>query len=159
MIPDQNLRICEAKSLVANAGSTVYSDAIDLGVLRNIGVGTPLFLRLEVTTSIAQAGGGINVQPVWADNDGLTTNAVRGIQLQLTQTNGSDGAVYYIPITPIVYNQAGSTKVAFPNDSKKFFGLLFGVFTNNVTAGAVTVDIVTEINLVENVYTGAMKVK
>lgn len=159
MIPDQNLRICDAKSIVSSPTS-IYSDAIDLGVLRNIGVGTPLFLRVEITESIAQgAGGGVNLQPVWSDSSALNSSQVRGIQIQLNPSNGAAGSVYYIPIAPIAYNQAGGGKVVFPDDSKKFFGLVIGIFNANTTAGAITVDIVTEINLVENVYTGAMTVR
>lgn len=165
MIPDQQLRLAETQSLVTNANTTVVcSNTIDLDTLRNIGVGTPLYVRIRFDSAIAQsASGGSNIFVVFADNEALTSNKVTLAQLGLVYNavppaNG----VLYIGIPPIARVASATSapqSAVIPGNAKKYFGVYIDVFTQAFTAGSWTVDVVSDVNMVEHTYAGGFVVK
>lgn len=174
MIPDQLLRLAEAQSLNATAGATATAttNVVDIDTLRNLGAGTPLYVRIKFNAAYTQASGGANAAVVYADNTALTTNAVTLSLLPFVSTAiPAAGTVVYIPIPPIqraispttglpVAAVAGLPQSAvIPNTSKKYLGVTWSAYTTNITGtGTWTVDIVTETNLGEHAYPGGFAV-
>lgn len=63
MILDELLEFADAASVVGDAGTALIGDVIDLGaVQRDIGAGEPLFLVINVDTSIITAGSAGTIQ-------------------------------------------------------------------------------------------------
>ena len=157
MIPDQLLRLADGQSLTAATGNTPTTNVVDIDTLRNLGVGTPLYVRIKFDTAYAQASGGVNVYVAYADNTALSPTAVELTRISLSSTAiPAAGTVLYLAIPPVA-KVATATSVpqsmVIPNDSKKYLGVVWQPFTANVTGtGTWTVDIVTEVNMVEHTY-------
>lgn len=149
MISDQLLRLADGQSLAIGIGaSQASSNVIDIDTLRNLGVGESLFVRIRFDTAYTQASGGTNVLVVYADNSALTTNVVTLAQIPYSSTTiPAAQTVLYIPIPPV-----SRTSMTIPNDAKKYLGVLWQAYTAAVTGGTWTVDVVTDVNMVENTY-------
>lgn len=147
MIPDQLLRLADGQSL-DGAGPKITS-AIDLDTLRDIGTGTTLYVRVRFDTAYTQATDGANVVMGYADTD-TATNFVLLSQFQLAAGAGVPvaGTVIYLPIPPISKARLGT----LPNNTKKYFLVQFAEFGANPVGGSWTVDIVTDVNMVEHTY-------
>lgn len=157
MIPDQLLRVADGQA-IATSG-TVQTSAIDLDTLRDIGTGATLYVRIRVDTAYTQSnagGGGANINIGYADND-AASNFVMLSQFPLASGSGvpAAGTVLYFPIPPISKNRLGT----LPNNTKKYFLVQFAPYTNPTVGGTWTVDIVTEINMVEHTYAGGFTVQ
>lgn len=159
MIPDQLLRLADGQSLNATLDQTIAStNAVDIDTLRNIGVGTPLYVRIRFDSAYTQSAGGANAVLVYADDAAFTTNVVSLAQLAFTSgAKPPAGTVVYLPIPPFARNASVTANLtqsaSIPNSSKKYLGILWQTFSGAVTGtGAWTVDIVTDINMCEHTY-------
>lgn len=163
MIADENLKLFNGAMPVPNTAT----DVIDGDVIRNLGVGTPLYVRVIYNTNVRANvdGSGLTFYVVYADDSALTSNprymAVTNVFFG-TGTGPSAGDVLYIPIPPVVnYAQGGqrfeSGTAAF--NAKKYVGVLISGYTWASATGNITIDIVTEVNRVENIYAGGFTVQ
>lgn len=153
MIPDQLLQLWSGAVPAYNSAS----NSIDIDTLRNIGVGTPIYVRINFDTNVRadSNGSGLAFFLVYADNAALTSN-VR----YLTSTNvlfgtatGPDAKeVLYIQIPPVSHYAEQGQAFSTPDNAKKFFGVVFAGYGWSSASGSVTIDLVTEINRVENIY-------
>jgi len=154
MIPDQLLRLADGQSL-AGAGP-INCSAIDIDTLRDIGTGTTLYVRVRFDTAYTQATDGANIEIGYADND-AALNLV--ILSQFPLGSGASvpaaGTVLYLPIPPISKVRLGT----LPNATKKYFMVRFAEYGANPVGGSWTVDIVTEVNMVEHTYTKGFTVQ
>jgi hypothetical protein len=152
MIPDINLQIWNG----AVPARTTASNSIDLDTLRNIGVGTPLYMRVNFNTNLrADAPGQLQFEVVFATNGNLTTGLkyLNIVGVDFTTTTGPDaGEVLYIAIPPVSHFANLGTKFETPDAASKYFGFIFAGYGWASASGSVTVDIVTEVNRVENIY-------
>lgn len=153
MIPDQLLRLADGQSL--DGLSAKYTNAIDLDTLRDIGTGTTLYVRIRFDTAYTQASGGADVYMWYADNDA----GLSGVMLTKFQFGAAaapaQGTVIYLPIPPISKARIG----ALPNNTKKYFLVQFSPYTAAPVGGSWTVDIVTDVNMVEHTYTKGFTVQ
>lgn len=158
MIPDKNLQLWSGAIPAPNATSNV----IDVDTLRNIGVGTPLYVRVNFDTNVrVDVAGGLAFSIGYGDD-----SALAGLRYIATATvlvgtiTGPDaGEVLYIPIAPIAHYSQQGQAFESPDNAKKYLGIVFGGYTWTAASGSVTIDIVTEINRVENIYAGGFTVK
>jgi hypothetical protein len=162
MIADENLKLYSGAMPANNTATNV----VDGDVIRNLGVGTPLYVRVVYNTAVrANAdGSGLTFYIVYADDAALTSNprymSVTNVFFGTT-TGPSAGDVLYIPIPPVVnYAQNGqrfeSGTAAF--NAKKYIGVLISGYTWATATGNITIDIVTDVNRVENIYAGGFAV-
>lgn len=155
MIPDQLLRLADGQSLV---GSGVYTSAIDLDTLRDIGTGVTPYVRIRFDTTYTQVGGaGADILLWYSDSDTSQVNAIMVSKFQVYggASSPAQGTVIYMPIPPTSKTRLGT----LPNNAKKYFVVQFAPFTANPTTGTWTVDIVTDVNMVEHTYTKGFTVQ
>lgn len=147
MIPDQLLRLADGQSIAT--GATVRTSAIDIDTLRDVGMGTTLYVRIRIDTAYTQASGGANINVGYADND-TASNFVTLSQFPLSSGGSvpAAGTVLYIPIPPTSKDRLGT----LPNNTKKYFLVQFATYTAATVGGTWTVDIVTEVNMAEHTY-------
>jgi len=155
MIPDQLLRLANGQSLASTAAKT--TSAIDLDTLRDIGTGTTLYVRVRFDSAYAQDAGGANILIGYADNDSALNMVVLSqFQLSSAGSEPAAGTVIYLPIPPLSKVTLGN----LPNNTKKYFMARFVPFSaTTLTGGSWTVDIVTEVNMVEHTYTKGFTVQ
>lgn len=128
-IIDYNLQMCSATSIVVNTGTNLVGSQIDLStVSRDIGLGRPLFVVVNVDTSVAASGGAAEVQFVVASDDTASvatdgSATVLGQTAAIAKANLAAGTTLVIPIAP--------------TPSERYIGLLAVVTTNNITTGKV----------------------
>jgi hypothetical protein len=151
MIADQLLRVADNQDIGGTGSYTKVTDVIDLDVIRNIGVGTPLYFRVRFNTLYTQSpSGGSNIVMYYGDDASLN-NGVLCCQIPLGDTTiPSAGTVFYLPIPPIDKN-----RLAIPGSGlKKYIGIIWQAYTAGSTIANAfwTVDIVTEVNMVEQNY-------
>lgn len=154
MIPDQLLRLATNKTPSIQGD---ISDVIDIDTLRNIGVGTPLYVRINFNTAMRANvnDSGLAFELVVADNAALTTNrkVLCSTTIFVGIGNGPDANdVYYMPIPPIAEYAYAAETISIPDASKKYFGITYGGYTWGSLTGNFTIDIVTDINRVSNTY-------
>jgi hypothetical protein len=143
MYIDKNLNLATAASAIVNNGSQLATtNVLDSGVLRNIGVGTTLYVRIQFTTSITQGSGGFNIAAVYSSATALNADVIETSRLSLVAADATAGKIYYLPIAP---STVAATKRWDTAPVEKYFGLVLTPFTANITAGAWTVDIVDSI--------------
>jgi len=158
MIPDKNLQLWSGA--VPNIGG--ISNVIDIDTLRNIGTGVPLYVRVNFDTNVrADGNGAITFYIVYGDNQTLS-NPYYSVTFPVNVDVGSGpnaGEVIYLTIPPIYMGSQGTGAFLTPNATKKYFGVVFGGYGWSSATGSVTIDIVTEVNRVENIYAGGFTVK
>lgn len=166
MIPDQLLRLADAQSLNATLDQSVAStNVVDIDTLRNIGVGTPLYVRIRFDAAYTQSAGGANAVLVYADDAAITSNVVTLAQLSFgNAAKPPAGTVVYMLIPPFARNASVTATLtqsaSIPNNSKKYLGILWQTYSGAITGtGTWTVDIVTEVNMVEHTYTKGFAVQ
>lgn len=154
MIPDQLLRLADGQA-IATAG-TVQTSAVDIDTLRDVGMGTTLYVRIRIDTAYTQASGGVNINIGYADTD-AAANFVMLSQFPLASGGSvpAAGTVLYLPIPPISKARLG----ALPNNTKKYFLVQFATYTAATVGGTWTVDIVTDVNMTEHTYTKGFTVQ
>lgn len=160
MIPDQLLQLWSGAVPAVNSAS----NSIDIDTLRNLGVGTTVYVRVNFDTNVrANANGsGLTFFLVYADDAALTTNVryLTSTSLNFGTASGPDATeVLYIPIPPVSSYAESGQAFSTPDNSKKFFGIVFGGYTWATATGSVTINLVTEINRVENIYAKGFTVK
>jgi hypothetical protein len=151
MIADQLLRVADNQDIGGTGAYTKLTDVVDLDTIRNIGVGTPLYFRVRFNTLYTQSpAGGSNIVMYYGEDASLAGGVLCG-QIPFGSTGlPAQGTVFYLPIPPIDKN-----RLAIPgNGLKKYIGLVWEGYTpTSVIANAFwTVDIVTEVNMVEQNY-------
>lgn len=166
MIPDQLLRLADAQSLNATLDQAVPStNVVDIDTLRNVGVGVPLYVRIRFNSAYIQSAGGANAVVVYADNAAMTTNVVTLTQVSFANSaKPPAGTVIYMMIPPFARTSTVTANLAqsaiIPNDSKKYLGIIWQTYGGPITGtGTWTVDIVTEVNMVEHTYTKGFTVQ
>jgi hypothetical protein len=151
MIPDYLLRVADNQNIGGSGGYTVATNVVDLDTVRNIGVGTTLYFRVQFNTLYTQSpAGGSNIVMYYGEDAALANGVLCG-QIPLGSAEiPPAGTVYYLPIPPLDKN-----RLAVPgNGLKKYIGLLWQGYTAGSTIANAfwTVDIVTEVNMVEQNY-------
>jgi hypothetical protein len=130
MITDKLLRLCTELAVTADAAATDY---IDLGVNRDIGEGHPLYMLVTVTTGFT---GTVSIEftaKASADTSIVTGDLTVGTTGLILLANLTLGAQFYARINPQV------ASLGF-----RYLGCFIDVNTS-ATAGAVTIDFVTDI--------------
>jgi hypothetical protein len=151
MIADQLLRLASSQSLAGVENGVVNTDVIDLDVVRNAGVGETLYVRIRIDSTYTQSpAGGTNIVLLYCEGPTFTG----GITIAQLPLNNSAipaaGTVYYIPIPPV-----SKQRLEIPGTgAKKYLGVQWQIYGAGtvVTGGSWTVDIVTEVNMVEQDY-------
>ena len=160
MIPDINLQIWSGA--VPNLGTP--SNVIDIDTLRNIGVGTPLYIRVNFDTNVrANANGSqLGFELIFATNATLSSGQKYAniVGVDFGTTTGPDaGEVLYIAIPPVSHFANIGQKFESPDAASKYFGVKFNGYGWATATGSITIDIVTEVNRVENIYAGGFTVQ
>jgi len=130
MITDKLLRVSTDQALTTTAVST---DTIDLSVARDIGEGQDLYMNFAVTTALA-GGTSVKFEVIQADNAALSSNV---------QVIGSSDAVLTAALVA-GYNTAVRINPQVASNGKRYLGARYTI-SGTYTAGAVTADIVTDI--------------
>lgn len=130
MITDKLLRVSTDQALTTTAVST---DTIDLSVARDIGEGHDLYMNFAVTTALA-GGTSVKFEVIQADNAALSSNV---------QVIGSSDAVLTAALVA-GYNTAVRINPQVASNGKRYLGARYTI-SGTYTAGAVTADIVTDI--------------
>jgi hypothetical protein len=130
MITDKLLRVSTDQALTTTAVST---DTIDLSVARDIGEGMDLYMNFAVTTALA-GGTSVKFEVIQADNAALSSNV---------QVIGSSDAVLTAALVA-GYNTAVRINPQVASNGKRYLGARYTI-SGTYTAGAVTADIVTDI--------------
>jgi hypothetical protein len=153
MIPDQLLRLADGQSLAGTSPlSVVSTNVIDLDVVRDVGVGETLYVRIRFDTTYTQApAGGANLLLVYGDDQTLSGPTTL-LQLPFgSATPPAAGTVIYLPIPPM-----SKLRLDVTGTAKKYLGLLWQIYdagsASTITGGTWTVDIVTEVNMTEHTY-------
>jgi len=151
MIADQLLRLASSQSIAGGEGETINTNVIDLDVVRNVGVGETLYVRIRFdSTYVQDPAGGTNIVLLYGEGSTLTGGVVIA---QLPLNSGAIpavGTVYYIPIPPM-----SKQLLTIPGSgAKKYLGIQWQIYGDGtvVTGGTWTVDIVSEVNMVEQNY-------
>ena len=116
---DKSIRLSEAQAVTASAAST---NVVDTHVaLRHLGDGEPLWLVVNVNTTVAAAGGASNVT----------------FSLQDSTDDSSFAVVLQGPAIPKATLVAGHRAfcVALPPGLRRYFRVNYAVDTNDLTAG------------------------
>lgn len=139
MIIDNRTELADAAAIALNIGNAIMpnSDVIDLGAtptLRDLGSGEPLWLVIQVDTSLVGSGASVQLQLVSDSVAALTTS--RTIHIDT-------GAIAITSLT------AGYLKAyALPIEAtfERYLGLWMTVYTANVTAGAISAYLVKDVS-------------
>jgi len=113
--------------------TAVSTDTIDLSVARDIGEGQDLYMNFAVTTALA-GGTSVKFEVIQADNAALSSNV---------QVIGSSDAVLTAALVA-GYNTAVRINPQVASNGKRYLGARYTI-SGTYTAGAVTADIVTDI--------------
>lgn len=129
MILDDTLLFSDDQDLAAVASTIVSTNVINFGVDRNMGIGVPIPLLVQVTEDFA-SGGAATLQVVidTDDNEGMAS-AERVFSSQVIAL-GDLVAGYKIPMTNYM-----------PNENEQFMRLSYIIGTATTTAGKVTAGI------------------
>lgn len=133
MILDELTELADAQSVVGTAGTAILTDVIDLNAaqlsptLRDEGDGTPIFLVIQVDTTILASGGAANV------TFALTSDSTADLATSPT-THYSSGA---IPKATLVAGYQIVTALPRGKTYERYLGLKVTPDTNNTTAGKI----------------------
>jgi len=130
MITDKLLRVSTDQALTTTAVST---DTIDLSVARDIGEGQDLYMNFAVTTALA-GGTSVKFEVIQADNAALSSGV---------EVIGSSDAVVTASLVA-GYNTAVRINPQIGSKGKRYLGARYTI-SGTYTSGAVTADIVTDI--------------
>lgn len=132
MLTDAFLQLSTAQAVTASAVST---NTIDLGVARDIAIGTPLYVVIQVNTSATATGAGtVNFQVISSAGADLSSPTV------LSQSGAIGKAELTASRKLIAVPIGPSVLVAAPN-GQRYLGLNYEVGTGPLTAGAFTATI------------------
>lgn len=129
MIIDGNLEFSSAQD-ISGAGSVTSTNYIDLGEARNLGVGEPLSIVVDVTTTLADTS-----------SDSTVT-----VTLQGSSSSSFDSHTDQVLCTIPAVSVAGTKFVALIQPDLagnfEFVRIVYTINTENLIAGAVTAAIV-----------------
>lgn len=133
MITDKYLNVSAAQAVTASAVST---DKVDLSVARDIGEGENLYMAFSVDTAFTAAGAAtLECQIVVADDAALTTNVtVVGSTGAIAKTALTAGALFTARINPQIASLG-----------RRYFGANYVVSTGPMTAGAISANVVHDV--------------
>jgi hypothetical protein len=131
MILDERTEFADATSIINATGLLLIGDVIDLSVARNVGSPPrPLYLVIQVATTVLAAGGASEVQFTLASDaqaaiavDGTAT--VHWRSAAIAKATLVAGYTLCIPLPGV------------KPDYERYLGLLVGITTFAVTAGAI----------------------
>ena len=128
MLLDAKLLFSDAQTFTTGSENGVMSpSSVDLSSARNIGVGTQLYVVIQVaTTQIATSADVTYIDLVTDDNEGLNSHAVVQ-RLGTLAANSVAGTTIVAPLPP-----EGSTAY------QRYVGLLYTSYDHAQTAGALT---------------------
>lgn len=138
MIMDERLEFADAEGVDNAAGTDLIGDVIDLEVVRDIGMGQPLYLVITTDTEIITGGtaGTIKFQLVSDDAAAIATDGTATVHI--------DTGTFVTDDTLLIDDQlrAGGViaMVALPAEGKvyeQFLGILAVVATTTTTAGKI----------------------
>lgn len=124
MYVDSQLQFSSAQAVTAAAGST---NTLDLGAVRDIGSGEPLYLVVTVTTAMTDAGSDSSVT-IAMEGDSTTTFTPDGTEnVLLIPAVSAAGASFFAALNP------GSLPLQF-----QYVRLLYTPNNGNLTTGSFT---------------------
>lgn len=131
MFMDSQNLFSDAQAITAAAGST---NTIDLGAVRDIGTGQPLYVVVSVDVAFTDSGSNSTLT-VALEGDSTTTITPDGTHNLFTiPALAAAGAVYYAPIPP------GSAPANY-----QYIRLLYTPNNGDLTTGTVTAFLTTDI--------------
>jgi hypothetical protein len=129
MILDELNEFADATSVIATATTeTILGDVIDLGAtptLRDLGAGEPLYLVIQIDTSVAASGGAANV------TFKLKSDSTANLATSAT-THWTSGA---IAKATLVAGYALVIALPLGVTYERYLGVTFTADTNDTTAG------------------------
>lgn len=140
MITDALLQFSAAQAVTAAAAST---NAIDLGVGRDLGMGEPLEVDIRVNTTCTAAGAAtVQFQLQTADDSAFGTNLQTVVQTDA------------IPIARLAAGASIPLHVdrSAPYPARRYMRLFYNVATGPLTAGAFTAGIVKNVQDAQTSY-------
>ena len=142
MITDKLLRVSEDQAITTTAFST---DTIDLGVARDVGEGTALYMNFAVTTALAN-GTSVKFEVVISDNANLSSPVVVGSSDAILTAALTVGKNVVVRINPDIAGKG-----------KRYLGARY-VVTGTMNAGKVTADVVETIGDGQKYYASGFTV-
>ena len=142
MITDKLLRVSEDQAITTTAFST---DTIDLGVARDVGEGTALYMNFAVTTALAN-GTSVKFEVVISDNANLSSPVVVGSSDAILTAALTVGKNVVVRINPDIAGKG-----------KRYLGARY-VVTGTMNAGKDTADIVETIGDGQKYYASGFTV-
>lgn len=137
MILDERTEFADATSVINAAGLFLVGDVYDMTVARNLGNGRPLWLVIQVDTTLLAAAGAASVSFV------LASDAQAAIAV-----DGSATVHFETQVTPKATFVAGYQVCCIPLPGEgpvyeQFLGVLVRIATNPLTAGKVNAFLTT----------------
>jgi len=142
MITDKLLRVSEDQAITTTAFST---DTIDLGIARDIGEGTALYMNFAVTTALAN-GTSVKFEVVISDNANLSSPVVVGSSDAILTAALTVGKNVVVRINPDIAGKG-----------KRYLGARYTV-AGTFNAGKVTADVVETIGDGQKYYASGFTV-
>jgi len=142
MIIDSRLEFADAVSVAAAAGTALIGNVIDLSVVRDIGVGKPVYLVITVDTDVVTGGAAGTIQFKLASDAqaAIATDGTASVHFT-SKAFVTDDAGYDL--------KAGLTAVAvaLPMEGvayERYLGILATIATTTVTAGKINAFLTTD---------------
>ena len=142
MITDKLLRVSEDQAITTTAFST---DTIDLGVARDVGEGTALYMNFAVTTALAN-GTSVTFEVVTSANANLSSPTVVGSSDAVLTAALTAGKNVVVRINPDIAGKG-----------KRYLGARYTV-AGTYNAGKVTADVVETIGDGQKYYASGFTV-
>ena len=142
MITDKLLRVSEDQAITTTAFST---DTIDLGVARDVGEGTALYMNFAVTTALAN-GTSVKFEVVTSANANLSSPVVVGSSDAILTAALTVGKNVVVRINPDIAGKG-----------KRYLGARYTV-AGTFNAGKVTADVVETIGDGQKYYASGFTV-
>ena len=142
MITDKLLRVSEDQAITTTAFST---DTIDLGVARDVGEGTPLYMNFAVTTALAN-GTSVKFEVVSSANANLSSPTVIGSSDAIVTASLTAGKNVVVRINPDIAGKGA-----------RYLGARYTV-SGTYNAGKVTADVVETIGDGQKYYASGFTV-
>lgn len=133
---DDQLRLCNAQAIPVDGAADYSASCINmLKTVPSFGVGTPLCIKVKITTAFGKSAGSpyLTIKPVVDSVSGLSSASPISDGISLLDGDGTAGKVYDIPLPmgPI-------------NAREKFLGLILTPSTTQFTAGNISAWLATQ---------------
>jgi hypothetical protein len=143
-ILDKRAEFADAVSVAGTAGTALIGSQIDLGTVRDIGNGEPLYLVITVDTSIITGGNAGTIQFFLASDDSaaIATDGSASIHWASKAFVTDDAALNDLDAGEVIFVGALPTDGQVPYE--RYLGILATIATTTVTAGAISAAIVKD---------------